>query len=128
MTRVFRIQDAEGRGPWRPGLSAKWADKDWHAEVEDLPPFFEEFGHDLIQRRGLPGEHWGCAVRKLRDLRRWLSPTERRKLSGMGFTVVSIKPDRILAESKNQLVIASRVPFRRAPVSIIPWEEVDSAQ
>ena len=120
MTRVFRIQDADGRGPWRPGFSVKWSDPDFAPGVEDLPPYFVEFGHDLLERRGIPGEHYGCAVRKLKDLCRWVSAAERAKLATLGFNIVSLKPDRILAESKNQLVFACRTPLSRAAI-ILPW-------
>lgn len=95
MTRVYRIQDADGRGPWRPGFSVKWCDPNFGPGVEDLPPYFVEFGHDLLKRRGLPGEHYGCAVRKPQDLCRWVSATERAKLATLGFNIVSLKPDPV---------------------------------
>lgn len=123
MTHVYRIQDADGRGPWRPGFSVKWIDPDFGPGVEDMPPYFVEFGADLLKRRGRIGEYYGCAVRKPQDLRRWVSAIERTKLAGFGFNVVSIKPSRIIAESKNQLVFASRIPLSHAAV-IIPWEIV----
>jgi hypothetical protein len=123
MTRVYRIQGADGRGPWRPGFSVKWCDPDFGQGVEALPPYFVEFGHNLLKRRGLPGEHYGCAVRKPQDLRRWVSTTERAKLAALNFNVVSLKADRILAESKNQLVFACRIPLSHAAV-ILPWEIV----
>lgn len=125
MSRVYRVQDAEGRGPWRPGLSRHWCDAEFGEGVEALPTCFDEFGHDFLARRMLPGEHFGCAVRRLRDIKRWVSETERARLRGMGFVVVSIRPDRVLVESKNQLVFASRTPLSRAGVPV-PWEEVNA--
>lgn len=122
MTRVYRVQDREGRGPWRPGFSRVWADEDFGPGCEDLPSWLVEFGPDLLARRGLPGEHYGCAVRKPKDLRRWLSDAERMRLAALGFSLVVVKADRILAESKNQLVIASRVPLARAV--ILPWDMI----
>ena len=62
-------------------------------------------------------------MRKPRDLRRWVSETERGRLAGLGFNLVSVKPDRILAESKNQIVFASRQPLAHAAI-ILPWESV----
>lgn len=120
MTRVYRIQDGDGRGPWRPGFSRHWTDKEFGPGVENLPPWDAEFGADLVERRGLPGEHYGCAVRKPRELRRWVSDAECHRLAALGFNVVSVKADRILAESKNQIVFASRVPLARAAI-VLPW-------
>jgi hypothetical protein len=80
-----------------------------------------EFGPDLIERRGLPGEYYGSAVRALRDLCKWFSPEEQRRLSEFGFSRVSIGPVRLLAESKNQVVFACRTPLARAAI-ILPWE------
>lgn len=57
MTRVYRTQDSEGRGPWRPGFSRVWCDAEFGPGAESLPPWGAEFGADLIERRGLPGEH-----------------------------------------------------------------------
>ena len=118
--RVYRIQDREGRGPFRPGFSHVWADKDFAPGQEELPPWPIEFGADLIERRGLPGEHYGSAVLKRRALDRWFSQAEQLRLAALGFHVVSIKADRILAESKNQVVFASRLPFAQAAI-ILPW-------
>jgi len=120
MARVYRIQDREGRGPWRPGFSRVWCDAEYGPGVEPLPPWGVEFGLALIERRGLPGEHYGCAVRKPQELRRWVSATERRRLAELGFNVVSVRADRVLAESRNQIVFASRTPLARAAI-ILPW-------
>lgn len=118
MTRVYRIQDAEGRGPFRPGFSRKWSDGYFASGMQALPTWQEEFGADLIARRGLPGEHYGSAVRKVKDLGRWFSAAEQERLRAMGFRVVSIGRVRILAESKNQVVFASRVPLARAALGV----------
>jgi hypothetical protein len=111
MMRVYRIQDAEGRGPFRPGFSHIWADEHFGPGVEAMPTWQEEFGTDLLDRRGLPGEWFGSAVRSIKDLSRWFSDAEQERLRGLGFRVVSIGPVRILAESKNQVVFASRLPL-----------------
>ena len=36
---IFRVQDAEGRGPWKPGFSSQWMDE---ARPEWLPPIYDE--------------------------------------------------------------------------------------
>ena len=123
MSRVYRIQDREGRGPWRPGLSHRWCDSHLAEGVEDMPSTLKEFGADFLERRRLPREHVGCAVRKVRYIARWVSKTEIERLDALGFRLVSIHPDRILAESQNQIVFACRAPLARS-ATILPWSLV----
>lgn len=110
--RVFRIQDADGRGPFKPGFSSSWTDEEFAPSMLSLPPWGTEFGWDLIEKKGWPGEHFGTAVRSLSALNRWFSPTEQRKLSILGYRAVELRADRILAESDCQLVFARRKPLR----------------
>jgi hypothetical protein len=117
---VFRVQDIRGRGPFKPGFSMKWADEDFSPGLLPLPTFMEEFGHDVIDRLGKPGERFGSAVRSPEQLSRWFSPTEQRRLHDFGYRPVKMVADRILAESTNQVLIARKRPFYR-DVSIIFW-------
>lgn len=110
---VFRIQDRKGCGPFKPGVSKKWCDDDFGPGVKNHPTMMEEFGHDLIDRKGLPGEHYGTAVRDVEKLAEWFSASEREKLRKLGYRVVSMKIDRILAESPNQLIFARHKPLYR---------------
>lgn len=118
--RVFRIQDQDGRGPFKPGFSKYWADSDFAPGMKALPPFMEEFGPDAINRLAMPGErHFGSAVRGVGKLREWFSDAERERLAGLGYYIGAIDHARVLAESENQLLIASRVPFSSCVV--VPW-------
>ena len=45
--RIYRIQDAEGRGPYRPGFSNKWLDE--NPRALGLLPWFEEFGTQILR-------------------------------------------------------------------------------
>lgn len=119
MSIVYRVQDADGRGPFRPGFSKVWMDERFFPGMGPLPTWMEEFGVDNIVRR-CRGRHIGSAVMKLTDLGRWFSPTERRRLKFHKFNVVSIEADEILAESKNQVVFASVVPLSEAS-RLLPW-------
>ena len=124
--RVYRVQDQEGHGPFRPGFSATWSDAEWAPGMKPLPTFMEEFGRDLIDRLGLPGEHFGSAVRTAPEIRKWFSPTEQRCLIDLGYNVVALKVSRVLAESKNQLVFARRMPLRHGAI-IVSWPTISSA-
>lgn len=118
MLRAFRIQDVEGRGPFKPGFSRYWADEDFAPGLAPLPAVHEEFPG--FQRLIARDEHVGTAVRELSDLRKWFSAAEMRKLAALGYSIVSVKVDRIIAESANQMVIANRRPLNRGCI-VHPW-------
>ena len=118
-TTVYRIQDAEGRGPYRPGFSHRWTDPD--ATTANRQPIFFEFPN-LDLSRISPGRS-GCAFRTLDQLLRWFTPFERQKLAALGYSVVSMEADEILAESEHQLVFTRRLPLAVGAISIpIPQE------
>ncbi len=105
--RVYRIQDAEGRGPFRPGVSSQWVDKN---DLLPPPTWMGEFGGHLMKELR-PGEFAGCAVRELAQLSKWFSPTEMPRLRALGYRLVALHADRILAQSPNQVVFARRRPL-----------------
>lgn len=116
---IYRVQDAEGRGPYRPGTSGRWTDDDHHRN----PPFFVEFGWSPRSIAGhfRPGESGGCAFRSLGDLYRWFSPQECQKLDALGYSIVRMNVDRIIRESKNQVVFARNKPLW-CDLLMVPWE------
>ena len=71
---VYRVQAADGRGPWRPGFSHTWIDGDAPAgrldeTIMDLIP--------IAQLAALPRTmHYGCACRSLTALMAWFTPIE----------------------------------------------------
>ncbi len=120
--RVFRVQDRKGRGPFKPGVPEKWSDKTFGAGVKVHPPWPEEFGFDLIELHGLPGEHFGSAVVDIGKIREWFSDTEWLAMKRLGYHLVSLRADRILAQSSAQVVFARRKPLSRGAV-IVPWPQ-----
>lgn len=115
---IYRVQDAEGRGPWRPGFSRQWSDREgW------IPPaFWKDFGWDLTEvvRRVCPGEFHGTGCRTLDGLTVWFSLREIRKLTRFGYHIVSFVPDRVIGESAYQVFFARRLPLRDGVV-VVPW-------
>ncbi len=106
---LWRIQDREGRGPFKPGMSDTWLDDKGHS----LPPFYIELGiepHE-IAFMVTPGFHAGCACRSRDDLHKWFSRTERRRLKRMGYFEVSFSPDRIIVETPTQVVFENAFPL-----------------
>lgn len=111
---VYRIQSLrDGRGPFRPGFSVRWSDREGEAR---LPTFLEEFP-TLEFKRGM---HHGTGVRKLEDINRWFTDTEQARLCLLGYRVVSMEVDEVLAESKNQVVFARKLPLTHGGL-VVPW-------
>jgi hypothetical protein len=111
---VYRVQDAEGRGPFRPGLSAQWSDREgdaWPAPYFDLWPDW---------RRLVPGGWWyGSAVERLEQLDLWFTPAERQRLAGLGFHLAALDRAFIAARDPAQVLIVRRRPF--IACRVLPW-------
>lgn len=104
---VFRVQDAEGRGPWRPGFSHVWVED--RPDHDNLVPWFVEFGD--VRQRAIYGMAMGSGCRSLEQLRRWFTPTEYAKLLTLGYQAVQMKTGLILAESDIQCVFQRAKPL-----------------
>jgi hypothetical protein len=108
MSLVYRVQDREGRGPWRPGFSRLWVeDRDDH---DNLIPWPTQFGFEIIPKSD---GHLGCGCKTKEQLQRWFTPTEYTTLHSYGFTAVQMEVDRVLAESDIQLVFQRTKPLRK---------------
>lgn len=119
-TTVFRVQDKEGRGPFRPGFSHRWLDED--GREDERPPIYVELGMGIFNRI-LTGESAGCACLSLDALLRWFTPAELERLEGFGYHVVSLDADRIIAESKTQVLFGRAKPLRTGATRI-KWREM----
>jgi hypothetical protein len=125
-TTVYRVQNFTGRGPFKPGVPAKWSDENFAPGMEALPTWMEEFGADAVQRLGRGHEHFGSAVRHLDEIGKWFSPTEQQRLERLGYHVVFMRVDRILAESDNQLLFARDLPLWQS-VTVVRFPAVPLA-
>lgn len=97
---LLRIEDAERRGPYRPGVSHLWADEEGPPPP---PPWGVEFGMGILDLRK-PGENMQCGFRDEAQLRRWFSLPELYRLQLLGYRIVEVDAVRIVAESKHQVV------------------------
>ena len=97
---VYRIQDKDGRGPWKPGFSQKWIEvRDDH---DNLPPWFYEFGP--VHNKAFTWESVGSACLTIDQLRRWFTESEYRTLLRHGYKAVKMEASRILGSSEIQCV------------------------
>lgn len=107
MTRVLRLQDVDGRGPFKPGLTKRWIDDDGPPQPA---PWLQDFP-GLLKKMNENG-HYGCGVRTMEQLRVWFSPTELVRLRILGYRCVAMTVDKVLAESRHQLVFMRHKPLR----------------
>lgn len=114
---LLRMQDANGRGPWKPGFSNQWVDE---ARRFDLPALQEDFGIDFQPmvdaafRRGL---HLGTAVRGFDRFNQWFTNNERVKLALFGYRIVDASECEVLGETNWQVVIGSARPLSELPTA-----------
>lgn len=113
---IYRIQDKSGRGPYKPGFTHTWADKD--RDESTRPPFFHEFGFDVV-RKALVGQAIGCGFRSIKQLKAWFSANEMDRLYAVGYVIVKIDADAILGESDKQLVFARNKPLNEGAKEVL---------
>ncbi len=85
---LLRMQDSNGRGPFKPGFSNQWVD---YARRFDLPALQDDFGLDfkpMIDGAFKRGLHLGTAVRGVDRFNLWFTKSERVKLAMFGYRTV----------------------------------------
>ena len=123
MSELYRVQDNDGRGPWRPGYSHKWVSDDRNAP-NLLPPIFEELPSfkQVVTLAHTMGFHVGVAVRGWQKFAAWFLPDELERLRRDGFNVVQCDNCRVFAETDNQVLIGAKAPLSNLPA--LPWQHV----
>lgn len=113
-TFVHRIQDADGLGPFRPGLTLRWFQGRSEEEEEHLQTFDLRLLGPIA--RALPASMrfaaHGCRTKE--QLRRWFLPQEYNMLRGLGFRAVTIEVDAILMENPVQVLFARHLPLQHS--------------
>ncbi|MFB2668915.1 hypothetical protein ACE02U_09010 [Shewanella xiamenensis] len=108
---VYRIQDKQGRGPFKPGFTLKWLQQE-----KNLPPYFLEFPDLNLQTETNQNDFIGCACLNLDQLRKWFTPHEYQILKKLGFKLVRLEADKILRRSENQCVFSRTKRFDKNAV------------
>lgn len=109
----LRYQDKSGRGPFRPGVPALWAD----ARGDSPPCVFERFPELVrllpkIHRKGL---HVGCACVGEIGLRTYFSASERLRLKSLGYRVHRVPANSVILADDVEAVFASGKPLAELP-------------
>ena len=110
--KLYRIQDANGRGPFQPGLSRLWVEP--RGNRDHFPPVYEAFPNfmEIVKSAHAKKQSIGCACQTLEKLNEWFSPVEQMRLQSAGFRVVEFTADHILSETPDQVLFASNKPLR----------------
>lgn len=105
-TTVYRIQDGAGRGPFRPGMTAKWLDE----ERESLPeaPIADQV---KIKKAADPSFNLAFACRSIDDLRKWISATEYARLKKLCYYACAIDVDETW-DLENQVIAGRKRAYR----------------
>lgn len=117
---LYRLQDHEGRGPYRPGFSELWIDPDndgSNTPSEFTPSQIRQLTELAVSKFSA---HVGFAFRSLDQLYRWFRASELERLSHCGYSIVAIDVDAILAETPRQVLFMRLKPLRRGvqPIAV----------
>jgi len=113
---IYRVQDKDGRGPWRPGLSIKWVED--RPDHDNLKPYMMEWPEFNAHAEINNDEHCGCGCTTVEQLRRWFTETEYNRLRILGFKAVKMNADRILRSSEKQTVFTRKRALRKGATVI----------
>ncbi len=111
--RLYRIQDADGRGPYKRGFAERWLDQD-DSYFERQPPGPDQFGLSVYSIVS------GHAFRSIEQMCRWFTPSEMDRLDAFGYLPVSMIAKEVVAESPNQVLFWRAAPLNKGAL-IIPW-------
>ena len=119
---VYRVQADDGRGPFRPCTTALWTDAVVSAEhaayVRETALDF--LSSDDFQRIWWSELHYAMGCRTLPLLLKWFTEGEQRRLAHLGYHIVCVQADTIVAESAKQLVFGRKRPLAEGAV-FLPW-------
>lgn len=111
---IYRIQDRQGKGPYKPGFSHKWAIEDKDTQL--LPPWYFQFGNIHLKRKF---KWFGCGCRSLDQLTKWFTEQEYKTLLKLNHECYKIEVDEVIAESDIQLVFSRKLPLNKKIEAVV---------
>lgn len=102
---VYRMQDAKGRGPFKPGFSEFWlGDTSSRGHLLSVSESFPSLSFPV-------GGHLGCGCESEEGLRAWFTEGEYSWLLQFGYKAVKLRVDKVLARDANQVVFQRKRPL-----------------
>lgn len=111
--RVYRVQDKDGRGPYKPGVTKLWIGEVSNEREKKFLSWIDEFGLRILDGI-MPDEYVGCGFENKDQFKKWFMLDERKRLGALGYKLVEMEANRILAKSETQLVFARRIPLNQS--------------
>jgi hypothetical protein len=106
---IYRMQDIEGRGPFRPGFSHLWVEP--RNDHGNLMPFFVEFGpSSLLEMRKF--KYSGCGCKNPNQLRIWILESEYWTLMELGYYCAKMGATALF-KSSIQCVFRRKYPLNK---------------
>lgn len=124
---IYRVQDLQGRGPWKPGFSHIWSEdhtEEWYLQ---RPSWWEQFGMEPM-KIAITGMALGSGCLTLEGLRHWFTPAEYFSLKSLGYQAVRMEVGRILAQSPIQVVFERAKPLKEGAEPIELYEPQEAQE
>ena len=114
----YRVQSADGRGPFQPGITLQWSED--REDKKNLRTWLEEMPGALSKRTD--GLNMCCGCLTLDQLRRWFTESEYRKLIALGFYAVKVT-GCLVEKSETQALFETIGPASGEPFDLYSFAE-----
>lgn len=102
---IYRIQDKDGRGPWKPGFSTVWVE--YREDHDNLIPWHFDFA-GINMSNIAKHKAYGCGCTSIKHLKRWFTESEYKTLKKHGYHAIKISKYEIIAESDIQCIFTCK--------------------
>lgn len=116
---IFRYQDDEGRGPFRPGMTDRWLvehEGKPNGLVLELGPSGLRCAINCFAKKHREIHNLGFGCVSIDGLFKWFTREERETLKMLGYDLVAMQVDGVVAENRDEVLFARRRPLCRRAV------------
>lgn len=119
MITIFRYQDNDGRGPFKPGMTDRWLvdHKSKPIGLIEVDPMKVRRAIYMFSKLNRGEHHFGFGCKTLDDLFRWFIPEERKYLKTLGYQIVSVRGHLILG-NESEVLFSRRYPLKDKAVTL----------
>jgi hypothetical protein len=109
---VYRIQNSQGRGPFKPGFSERWVDN-------NRTYFHDAHIKEMIKVKKLaaPDLKLAFACKSIEDLQKWVNKAEYEKLKKFGYYAISLEVEYIWPLD-GEIIVGRKKPYQKGVMVI----------